>query len=68
MTAHGVQVVWEIPEYTYDGTVQHSAAEPTIKAYYTDVSGEKVYLTVGESEDGEFRNWREGGYTFTDIG
>ena len=65
VTAHGVQVVWEIPEYTYDGTVQHSAAEPTIKAYYTDVSGEKVYLTVGESEDGEFRNWREGGYTFT---
>ena len=65
VTAHGVQVVWEIPGYTYDGTVQHSAAEPTIKAYYTDVSGEKVYLTVGESEDGEFRNWREGGYTFT---
>ena len=65
VTAHGVQVVWEIPEYTYDGTVQHSAAEPTIKAYYTDVSGEKVYLTVGESADGEFRNWREGGYTFT---
>ena len=65
VTAHGVQVVWEIPEYTYDGTVQHSAAEPTIKAYYTGVSGEKVYLTVGESEDGEFRNWREGGYTFT---
>ena len=65
VTARGVQVVWEIPEYTYDGTVQHSAAEPTIKAYYTDVSGEKVYLTVGESEDGEFRNWREGGYTFT---
>ena len=65
VTAHGVQVVWEIPEYTYDGTVQHSAAEPTIKAYYTDVSGEKVYLTVGESEDGEFRNWRKGGYTFT---
>ena len=65
VTAHGVQVVWEIPEYTYDGTVQHSVAEPTIKAYYTGVSGEKVYLTVGESEDGEFRNWREGGYTFT---
>ena len=68
VTARSVQVVWEIPEFTYNGKVQHNADDPGIKAYYTDIDGEKVYLIVGNSADGEFRDWREGGYRFTVYG
>ena len=68
VTAHSVQVVWEIPEFTYNGKVQHNADDPGIRAYYTDIDGEKVYLIVGNSADGEFRDWREGGYRFTVYG
>ena len=68
VTARSVQVVWEIPEFTYNGKVQHNADDPGIRAYYTDIDGEKVYLIVGNSADGEFRDWREGGYRFTVYG
>ena len=68
VTAHSVQVVWEIPEFTYNGKVQHNADDPGIRAYYTDIDGEKVYLIVGNSADGEFRDWREDGYRFTVYG
>lgn len=61
-----VQVVWVLPEggFTYNGEVQHTAASPSIRAYYADVNGQEVSLPVGESADGVFRDWREGGYLF----
>ena len=61
-----VQAVWVLPEggFTYNGEVQHSAEDPAIRAYYTDVNGRAVELFVGKSADGPFCDWREGGYLF----
>ena len=62
-----VRAVWVLPEggFTYNGEVQHSAQSPSIRAYYSDVSGRAVWLPVGESADGPFRDFRAEGYLFS---
>ena len=58
ITPKSVTVAWEqAPAYTYNGQDQSD----TVKAYYTDVNGERVYIDYGFAGGSEFIN--AGSYT-----
>ncbi len=57
ITQKEIVIDWCENNYTYNGAIQ------IVTATYNDVNGNPVALTVATT--GEFKNYKEGGYTFT---
>lgn len=59
ISAKEIVITWIADDFTYNGADQKTK----ITATYLDISNEAVSLTI--SLEGEFKNYKDGGYTFS---